>query len=49
MKLLVAILLLLIFFTVVLLLGFIAGVVAATQMKEDKPINENGQSGGKRK
>ncbi len=34
MKLLVAILLLLIFFTVVLLLGFIAGVVAATQMKE---------------
>lgn len=34
MKLLVAILLLLVFFTVVLLLGFIAGVVAATQMKE---------------
>ena len=34
MKLLVAILLLLIFFTVVLLLGFIAGVVVATQMKE---------------
>lgn len=34
MKLLIAILLLLLFFAVVLLLGFVAGVVAAVQMKE---------------
>lgn len=34
MKLLVAILLLLLFFAVMLLLGFVAGVVAAMQMKE---------------
>lgn len=34
MKLLIAILLLLLFFAVVLLLGFVAGVIAAVQMKE---------------
>ena len=34
MKLLIAILLRLLFFAVVLLLGFVAGVVAAVQMKE---------------
>lgn len=36
MNLLIGIFVLLIFYTVVLLLGFVAGVVAATQMKEGK-------------
>lgn len=34
MKLLITILLLLLFFAAVLLLGFVAGVIAAVQMKE---------------